>query len=311
MVRRILLSAFIFFSLNSTAQTRWQQIDTLFGDLPLQFHVYRSSDSVDGAPNKMYYVSVPAKSFAFTSDTSKGRRLTPHQYYEKNNQPLLVVNAGFFSFATNENLNVVVKDGKIVGKNAQLIKGKGVDSGSYIIPFYGAFGIKKNGKPDVAWTFTDPESEKVFASQEVVPSLKRAELPKKKKQLLRGKGFRKWKVQTAVGGGPVLVQNGEVQITNNEERKFAGKAVDDRHPRTAIGYTHSGDVIVFVCEGRSEKAAGLTLTQMAGIMRNLGCEEALNLDGGGSTLLLVNGREVNNPSSEGVQRPVPSVFIVK
>ncbi len=118
-------------------------------------------------------------------------------------------------------------------------------------------------------------------------------------------------MKTAVGGGPVLVQNHKVQISNNEERKFSGKAINDRHPRTAIGYTNDNKIIILIAEGRSETASGLTLTQEAQILTDLGCEEALNLDGGGSTCMLLNGKQVNSPSDKEGERGVPSVFLIK
>ncbi|MEO6837285.1 MAG: phosphodiester glycosidase family protein, partial [Ginsengibacter sp.] len=123
--------------------------------------------------------------------------------------------------------------------------------------------------------------------------------------------FKKWKMKTVVGGGPVLVQNNKIQISNNEERKFAGKAINDRHPRTAIGYTSDNKIIILVAEGRSETASGLTLTQEAQILKDLGCKEALNLDGGGSSCMLLNGKQTNIPSDKEGQRPVPSVFIIE
>jgi exopolysaccharide biosynthesis protein len=61
--------------------------------------------------------------------------------------------------------------------------------------------------------------------------------------------LKKWKMRTAIGGGPVLLQNGEVKITNNEELKFVGKAINDKHPRTAMGYTKDGKLIILVIEG--------------------------------------------------------------
>lgn len=262
----------------------------------------------------MYYVSVKMDEpgLVFTTDTSMNRRLTPREFYEKNNHPLLVVNAGFFSFASNKNLNAVVKDGNLVAFNAQSLEGKGADSGYYLHPFYGTFGILKDGGADVAWTFSDSATGKIYATQSPVPFLRTRDQLLAQEKLTRAKGnsFRRWQVSAAVGGGPVLVQEGEVRITNNEERKFYGKAIYDRHPRTAIGYTGDGRLIVFVCEGRSDTAAGLTLPQMARILKEIGCVEALNLDGGGSTCLLVNGKEVNTPSSKGVQRAVPSVFMI-
>src|SRR5690606_28582988 len=126
-----------------------------------------------------------------------------------------------------------------------------------------------------------------------------------------GKG-KKWRMQTAVAGGPGLVQNAEVVVFNNEEYKFAGKAINDRHPRTGIGYTADGYMILMAVEGRREGvAAGVTLTQFATMFKNLGCVEALNLDGGGSSCLLVNSVETIKPSDKnGNQRPVPGVLLV-
>ena len=125
-------------------------------------------------------------------------------------------------------------------------------------------------------------------------------------------GFEKWKMQTAVGGGPVLLQEGKIRITNNEELKFAGKAINDKHPRTAMGYTKDNKLIILVIEGRNPGIAeGATLTQEAQILKDLGCREALNLDGGGSSCMLVNGKETIKPSDKEGQRSVPAVFLIK
>ena len=115
-----------------------------------------------------------------------------------------------------------------------------------------------------------------------------------------------------MGGGPVLLQNGEIKITNNEEMKFIGKAIDDKHPRTAMGYTKDNKLIVLVVQGRfSGVAEGATLTQEAQIFKDLGCWEALNLDGGGSSCMLINGKETIKTSDTAGQRAVPAVFMIK
>jgi exopolysaccharide biosynthesis protein len=118
-------------------------------------------------------------------------------------------------------------------------------------------------------------------------------------------------MQTAVGGGPVLLQDGEINISNNKELKFAGKGINDKHPRTAMGYTKDGKLIILVIEGRNKEAGGATLTQEAQIFKDLGCWEALNLDGGGSSCMLVNGKETIKVSDTAGHRPVPAVFIIK
>jgi exopolysaccharide biosynthesis protein len=79
-----------------------------------------------------------------------------------------------------------------------------------------------------------------------------------------------------------------------------------------VGYTAKGELILFVCEGRFKgRADGLTLPEMATIMRQIGCVEALNLDGGGSSCLLINGKETIKPSDKEGQRPVPAVFMIR
>ena len=122
--------------------------------------------------------------------------------------------------------------------------------------------------------------------------------------------WKPWKMRTAIGGGPVLVQNNEIRITNQEEQMFLGGQFD-RHPRTAMGYTSDHRLVILVIEGRNAGIAeGATLLETAEILKNLGCAEALNLDGGGSSCLLINGIETIKPSDPQGQRVVPAVFIV-
>ena len=68
------------------------------------------------------------KKLDFTVDTTYQRRLSPSQFYEKNDKPILVVNTTFFSFTTNQNLNVVIKDNKLLGYNIHTINGRGKDT---------------------------------------------------------------------------------------------------------------------------------------------------------------------------------------
>ena len=114
----------------SFSQLKWVKVDSLFGNLPSSFHVYKTTDSLDGKPNIAYYAEADLKDkrLGFATDTTYQRRLKPSQFYEKNDKPLLVVNCTFFSFVTNQNLNVVIKDGKLVGYNVHSIPGKGKDT---------------------------------------------------------------------------------------------------------------------------------------------------------------------------------------
>lgn len=300
----------------SFTQMRWVNVDSLFGPLPASVQVFRSVDSLDGSPFIGYYVKARLKDrkLAFTVDTTLGRRLTPAAYFERNNQPLVVVNCTFFNFDKNQNLNLVIRDGNIVGYNNHSIPMRGKDTFQYRHPLASALGITKKRKADVAWTLTDSSRSFAYASQLAPDKPIRDSVMRPSFTDLQT-GYRlhyeKWKMKTAIGGGPVLVQEGRVKITNNEELKFAGKAIGDKHPRTCIGYTNDGYLIIMAIQGRFPGIAeGATLEQGARLLVGLGCVEALNLDGGGSSCLLINGKETIQPSDKGGQRPVPAVFLI-
>ncbi len=327
----VIFIALFFVNVNFlSAQQKWVNVDEEFKPLPQNFHVFKCTDSLDGKPFIAYYAEAKLKDkyLDFTTDTTYKRRLTPQQFFEKNNHPLLVVNTTFFSFATNQNLNVVINRGKIISYNIHTIAGRGKDTFTYRHPMGSAIGISKKRRADVAWVLTDSAKPFVYANQVPTSQAFRDSLSNPSfKYLINNsiyfggnsiigqqhnkKAFKKWKMQTAVGGGPVLVQNGTIKITNNEELKFGGKAIDDKHPRTCMGYTKDGRLIIMVIQGRSPGVAdGATLLQLAQLMIKLGCEEALNLDGGGSSCMLINGKPTITPSDKGVQRAVPAVFMV-
>ncbi len=312
------------------AQVKWTNVDADFQPLPENFHVYKTTDSLHGRPFIAYYAEAALKDkhLVFTADTTRDRRITPKQFYEKDDHPLLVVNTSFFSYETNRSLNVVIRKGKMVCYNNHTIPMKGKDTFQYRHPFTGAIGIDKKRKADVAWLFTDSAAKYPYALQASYPASKDSvrtfsfETADLNTAIVEG-GYsgkhgasfsmlKKWKMRTAVGGGPVLVQRGEVNISNNDELKFGGKAIDDKHPRTCMGYTKDGRLIVLVIQGRYKGIAeGADLKEEAQLLKDIGCEEALNLDGGGSSCMLINGKETIKPSEKGEERPVPAVFIIK
>jgi len=325
-MRRIAFILFYFaLFFKASSQVRWTLVDSLYQPLPSGVHVYRTNDSIEGKPNIAYYVSAKLKdrSLAFLADTTSKRRLTPSGFYQKNQEPLLVVNTSFFSFTTHQNLNLVINEGQTLAYHVHAIAGKGADTLTWRHPVGSALGIYKNRRADVAWQFTDSGARYPLAFQQPVKPFKDSVATHARASFFAAMATQQgaaqtrplpaaWKVQTAVGGGPVLVQNGQIRIANNEELKFAGKAIADKHPRTAMGYTANGELIVLVAEGRFPgRAEGLTLTQTAQLLQEIGCVEALNLDGGGSSCMLINGKETIKPSDKEGQRAVPGVFIIK
>jgi hypothetical protein len=140
-------------ALKGLAQLRWKDVTADFAPLPPGLKVFYSNDSLDGKPFIGYYAEADLKNrqLDFTTQTGNGKRFTPAQYYSGSDSPLVVVNATFFNFDKNQNLNVVVKDGKMLAYNIAFVKGRGKDSLHQVKPFRSAIGISKKRKADVAW----------------------------------------------------------------------------------------------------------------------------------------------------------------
>ena len=300
-------------SISSLAQQTWNDVSANYGlDSTPSIKVYRSESKIDNAPNIAFYamIDMKEKSFKAFVDTSHKRRLTPSQFQHRNPDALITVNCTFFEFIQNRNVNLVVQNGKTVAYDTPVVSRKGKDTLTYVHTLGSAFGISKTGKMDIVFNLNDSSFARPFISQFAMKPLIDS-FPKLSPYDKRLPKLSKWKIDQAFGGGPVLIQNKMAMISNNEERKFAGKAINDKHPRTAIGYTADGKMIILVVQGRMKGLAeGATLPQLAEMMLDLGCVEAMNLDGGGSSCMLVNGKETIMPSDKEGQRPVPAVLTI-
>jgi len=107
-------------------------------------------------------------------------------------------------------------------------------------------------------------------------------------------------VRTAVGGGPALLRNGKPTVIDSGEA---------RHPRSAIGWNAEEFVMVQVDGRQPPISVGMTLSELARYLLDLGCTDAINLDGGGSSTLWAQGQVVNSPS-EGSERPMANALVV-
>ena len=95
--------------------------------------------------------------------------------------------------------------------------------------------------------------------------------------------------------GPVLVENGQVAVSENDE---VGMAMAS-NPRTAIGTVAKNHYLFVVSDGRTSESAGLSLYELANFMKSLGATNVYNLDGGGSSTMVFQGEVVNKPTTNG------------
>ena len=108
--------------------------------------------------------------------------------------------------------------------------------------------------------------------------------------------------------GPSLVEDGEITVDTNSE---VGQSMSS-NPRTAIGIIDENHYIIVVSDGRTSESEGLSLYQLAEVMKSYGVKTAYNLDGGGSSTLYFNGQVMNKPTTNGTisERAVSDIVYI-
>jgi exopolysaccharide biosynthesis protein len=110
-------------------------------------------------------------------------------------------------------------------------------------------------------------------------------------------------------GVPQLIKDGEIEITWEQE-KSSKSFVETHHPRTAVAKLKDGKFLMVTVDGRSKESGGISLPDLAAFLLDLGAADAMNLDGGGSTTMFLNGKVVNKPSDLTGERAVGDAILV-
>lgn len=294
----------------------WTDVGDSYGSLPEYINVYKSPTELEGKAAVAYIAVADMKSSGWdvwsvrsdltykTDDPYK----TPSQVYEDTKAPI-IVNGGFFFWSDgNYTSSLAVSQGEVLAYN---INYASEDWVSVYYPTRAAFLQKEDGGFDACWTYAvSAECHYAYqmpadnSYQKYPLNVPSATFP------ADAEIFEAW---TAIGGGPVLIKDGRVCDTWKEEMfDVGGVEPASSHPRTAIGITAAKKMIVFVCEGRNmtEGVIGMTTAEVASVLKDLGCVHAVNLDGGGSSCMLVNGKETIKVSG-GKQRAVASAVVLK
>ncbi|HEY9765339.1 MAG TPA: phosphodiester glycosidase family protein [Chroococcales cyanobacterium] len=116
-------------------------------------------------------------------------------------------------------------------------------------------------------------------------------------------------VPYALGGGPTLIRDGKILVSSEAER-FAPDVALGKAPRTAVGITPYGELLLVVVDGRQPRhSVGLTLPELAKFLLEMGAKDAINLDGGGSSTVFASGMVVNR-ASDGHERKVGNALLL-
>ena len=293
--------------------------DGSFGELPEGVRLYKSPEVLQGKPAVAFIATVDLSKRGFhvwgISDPalsgSADALQTPTEVYNRNDSPVLVMNGGYFytDSGTNYSASLAVEEGELLSPN---INYASEDWITMYYPTKGAFIRHADGTMEACWTYWANESDHWIYDIPAQNGYGGTPLAQPSASFpCEGRAF---EAKTAIGAGPVLIKNGEFRNTWRYECLPGDHDVNcqGRAPRTAIGCTADGLLVLFVCEGRdmTEGVPGYSTEDVANILLAFGCRDALNLDGGGSTCLLVNGLETIKPS-DSAQRSVGNCIYIK
>jgi hypothetical protein len=241
--------------------------------LPASIRVYETNGLLqDSARIRAMYATVDLRdeNLKLRAVGSNTLRETTQDSYRRHGA-IFAINGGYFSSKKSE--SILISNGKLVAPGPSRFT-------------RGAFGLE-NRKPQIVWPFAADSTSDVFLLPDPV------EITPDQDKLMVAKNLSVWHPTEAIGGGPVLVKAGKIRDTSHEEGFGAGHL--KRHPRTAIGYSNEYTLVLMVVDGRQQSSAGVTIEELAQIMLEVGCYEALNLDGGGSSAMIAGDEVVNVP----------------
>ena len=302
-VSKVLFLLILFFSCSDIKKRKnisieWEYLTNK--SLP-GIYVYKGEDKE--IPIKAWYVKIDLKSDKLKVKIIKSKEKDKEESPLKmmvENESIVLINGGFF-ISNNKPM-----------RHVGLLKIEGVldEPASHTvikdsIRYYtnrGAFGIKADGTVDISWCSTNNDS--IFAWNNPFPN--KPGFPHKNLNYLNTKY---WDVYEALHAGPILIKNNKIRVTTEEE-VFFSTPLTTVQPRSAVGYTNDNHLILIVVDGRQVNSRGVYLEELAIIMKNLGCINALNLDGGGSSVLLVKDELMNRPNGSNAMREIMSAISV-
>ncbi len=285
----------------TTVEMVWEELSSEERALPEGIQVYEGTNHK--LPLKAWYARIRESDPRITTrvalSTDEDLKEPVSSFAERLNASV-VVNGGYFNMQRDPSRHVglLYIDGMTVEPATASVRR---DTLSYPLA-RATFGLSWEGTPDIAWVSSRNDS--LFEWREPFPNGEGRPVARSEQR-----GARHWPVLDAVAAGPTLIADGEIRIPIQEE-VFFGSSIPDVHPRTAVGYTAEGDLILLVVDGRQAVSRGVDLNELAIMMRDLACVEAMNLDGGGSSSMVVNGVLLNRPVGGTFQRQVMSAIAV-
>ena len=303
LVLLVMLFSYAIFSSDTMAQTiEWRNISEQYS-LPDGIQLYEGTRSSPAL--KAWYIEVDMKvaTIGLVPYLAENGTETVTEF-SKRIGAIAAINGGYFG--GNSSYSTIVQPGQVLSRNVGSLNR---NNRSYPV-IRSAFSIAKNRDMTVDWIYhfgSTPDDIYRF-NQPMGYTNGSSDLPLAAPNKNTGEAF---DMYMGIGGGPILVKGDSIHVSYNEEIFWgSGVGLSNRDPRTAVGYTADGRAILLVTDGRQVASQGFSLPEMAQVMIDLGCTEAINLDGGGSSQMAVTNQLINRPGGGTYQRPITSFLAV-
>jgi exopolysaccharide biosynthesis protein len=281
-------------------EMHWELNEALNQGLPDEVRVFSGRN--DSLPLRAWYVRIEEEdpeiiTRVLVSD-DENDVLETVASFARDTGACVVVNGGYFrvDLEPTRHVGLLVENGEVLNPATRSVRR---EEQSFEIA-RAAIGFTFDDTVTFGWITT--QDDVLYSWPEPPPHL-----PGQPAEPLDYDDAEVWQVRDAIGAGPALVVDGEMRVTADEE-VFFGTSIPDVHPRTSAGRTADGSLILMVVDGRQPASRGVNLIELASLMRAVGAVDAVNLDGGGSSTLVVNGSLVNRPVGVALQREVMSAI---
>jgi hypothetical protein len=286
----------------------WKKAVHLMADFPTGIQVYLNTSAFNGKALVAYCVVFdPKAGFEVKPVLATANKKLSTFYTEETGFRYAALNGGFFG--TNASYSLAMYNGIVNSINLKSLTRplNGVTTTYY--PTRAAFGVNEDGAATVTWIYHVGTGNGVMYSYPA-PAANLINTPAKPVPTATvPSGGSIWNVKAAIGGSPMLIKDNTINITDKEELIDIDNT--SSRARSAIGYTADNKIVLLAVEGNNSKGGvGLNLAELAQLMKEMGCVGAINLDGGGSTSMVVRAKQTVVPS-DGAERPVMTALIVK
>lgn len=286
----------------------WKSIDSLNSKIPDGIEIFKAAGSIEGDTVTAYYsiTDISGGDLIFYPLYSEYNQ-KPEKYFSESPEDIVIITNGGY-FGTNVSYSLVLNNYKTLVPNIRAVNRSHNNTNYLYYPTRSAFGVDPNLKAEAAYVYTFSNNNQTYSYPQPSPNTT-VNLPLPQPTPEYPEGGEIWKVSEAIGGGPLLIKDSVIN-TNYTPELFPDDITGSIAPRTAIGIRGDGKLVNLVVDGRQDHSKGVSLHTLSEILLELGCVDAINLDGGGSSVISVYDEVINKPS-DGNPRYIPSVVSIK